>query len=252
VLALAAIKREHGPRSYRGRLPAFDAFPGNKENRATEIVKSPGDSRCSQGVACLSSRSRILKSRVAHGNRSLLCQSIGNRAGIEQDRQSPAHLPRRVYDRQTAPKKSSPKSTSSTKHNNRHRRNRPFVLTFQGQFTRFANYGSPMLRRRCPQVTGCPGRHRQPVPCGTQPADDRSAPSVRERHGGRQGHAYGPPGPSSNATGARRGGCIRVARCVRKGLALSAAGITAPIVLLERRVRWQSTCWNIATSVLTW
>ncbi|MDB6088732.1 MAG: replicative helicase [Gammaproteobacteria bacterium] len=133
------IKREHGLDLIVVDYLQLMQVPGNKENRATEIAEiSRGlkvlAKELSVPVIALSQLNRGVEQRE---NKKPVMSDLRESGSIEQDADMILLIYREeVYDRQTTKKGIA--EIDLVKHRNGEIGT--FVLTFQGQFTRFANY----------------------------------------------------------------------------------------------------------------
>jgi replicative DNA helicase len=133
------VKREHGLDLIVVDYLQLMQVPGNKENRATEIAEiSRGlkvlAKELSVPVIALSQLNRGVEQRE---NKKPVMSDLRESGSIEQDADMILLIYREeVYDRQTTKKGIA--EIDLVKHRNGDIGT--FVLTFQGQFTRFANY----------------------------------------------------------------------------------------------------------------
>jgi replicative DNA helicase len=133
------VKREHGLDLIVVDYLQLMQVPGTKENRATEIAEiSRGLKVLAKELAvpviALSQLNRAVEQRE---NKKPVMSDLRESGGIEQDADMILLIYREeVYDRQTAKKGIA--EIDLVKHRNGEIGT--FVLTFQGQFTRFANY----------------------------------------------------------------------------------------------------------------
>jgi len=133
------IKREHGLDLIVVDYLQLMQVPGNKENRATEIGEiSRGLKVLAKELTCpviaLSQLNRGVEQRE---NKKPVMSDLRESGSIEQDADMILLIYREeVYDRQTTKKGIA--EIDLVKHRNGEIGT--FVLTFQGQFTRFANY----------------------------------------------------------------------------------------------------------------
>jgi replicative DNA helicase len=133
------VKREHGLDLIVVDYLQLMQVPGNKENRATEIAEiSRGlkvlAKELSVPVIALSQLNRGVEQRE---NKKPVMSDLRESGSIEQDADMILLIYREeVYDRQTTKKGIA--EIDLVKHRNGEIGT--FVLTFQGQFTRFANY----------------------------------------------------------------------------------------------------------------
>jgi len=133
------VKREHGLDLIVVDYLQLMQVPGNKENRATEISEiSRGLKVLAKELACpviaLSQLNRGVEQRE---NKKPVMSDLRESGAIEQDADMILLIYREeVYDRQTTKKGIA--EIDLVKHRNGEIGT--FVLTFQGQFTRFANY----------------------------------------------------------------------------------------------------------------
>jgi replicative DNA helicase len=133
------VKREHGLDLVVVDYLQLMQVPGNKENRATEISEiSRGLKVLAKELACpviaLSQLNRGVEQRE---NKKPVMSDLRESGAIEQDADMILLIYREeVYDRQTTKKGIA--EIDLVKHRNGEIGT--FTLTFQGQFTRFANY----------------------------------------------------------------------------------------------------------------
>ena len=133
------VKREHGLDLIVVDYLQLMQVPGNKENRATEISEiSRGLKVLAKELSCpviaLSQLNRGVEQRE---NKKPVMSDLRESGAIEQDADMILLIYREeVYDRQTTKKGIA--EIDLVKHRNGEIGT--FVLTFQGQFTRFANY----------------------------------------------------------------------------------------------------------------
>jgi replicative DNA helicase len=133
------VKREHGLDLIVVDYLQLMQVPGNKENRATEIGEiSRGLKILAKELSCpviaLSQLNRGVEQRE---NKKPVMSDLRESGSIEQDADMILLIYREeVYDRQTTKKGIA--EIDLVKHRNGEIGT--FVLTFQGQFTRFANY----------------------------------------------------------------------------------------------------------------
>jgi replicative DNA helicase len=133
------VKREHGLDLIVVDYLQLMQVPGNKENRATEIAEiSRGLKILAKELSCpviaLSQLNRGVEQRE---NKKPVMSDLRESGSIEQDADMILLIYREeVYDRQTTKKGIA--EIDLVKHRNGEIGT--FVLTFQGQFTRFANY----------------------------------------------------------------------------------------------------------------
>jgi replicative DNA helicase len=133
------VKREHGLDLIVVDYLQLMQVPGNKENRATEISEiSRGLKVLAKELSCpviaLSQLNRGVEQRE---NKKPVMSDLRESGAIEQDADMILLIYREeVYDRQTTRKGIA--EIDLVKHRNGEIGT--FVLTFQGQFTRFANY----------------------------------------------------------------------------------------------------------------
>ena len=133
------VKREHGLDLILVDYLQLMQVPGNKENRATEIGEiSRGLKILAKELSCpVIALSQLNRSVEQRENKKPVMSDLRESGSIEQDADMILLIYREeVYDRQTTKKGIA--EIDLVKHRNGEIGT--FVLTFQGQFTRFANY----------------------------------------------------------------------------------------------------------------
>ena len=224
------IKREHGLDLIVVDYLQLMSVPGTKENRATEISEiSRGLKALAKEIHCpviaLSQLNRGVEQRE---NKRPVMSDLRESGAIEQDADMILLIYREeVYNKET-PKKGVA-DIDLAKHRNGETGD--IRLTFRGQYSRFENYATrPTAKESCVDpVDSRAHRHRR---AASQP-----------RHHSRLCAGARRSWPSSRPMPTDMGSCRRrwrspmptafaVAR-LEEGMALRAAGVRAPIVLLE-------------------